>query len=295
MVAGGTVFALSGGGNLGAVQVGMLRALFESGIRPDAVVGTSIGALNGAFLAGHNDLDGVTELSELWGSVRRPDVFPVSVRSVVRGVLGRQQFLFDSVAMRDLLVRAHFGFARLEDAPTPLHVVATDLESGDPVVLSTGDTIRALLASSAIPGVFPSVEIDGRTLVDGGVVANTPITQAEEFDPAVVYVLPTAPDQLAHTPSNAIAMMQRAMALASHPAEHRALVEVSSRRTVHVLPVPETTTHLSIFDFGATRRLIDESYELVMAWLERGTDAPGALSSVGGPSALEPPQEGVPV
>ncbi len=191
--ADGTVFVLAGGGNLGAVQVGQLYALLESGIKPDAVVGTSIGALNGAFVVNHADLSGMEELAELWASVRRRDVFPVSVRALARGVFGHQQFLFESLGLRSVLLRAQFGFTHLEDAPIPVHVVATDLNTGNPVVLDHGETIRCLLASSAVPGLYAPVEIEGRTLVDGGVVANVPIAAAEALNPSRVYVLPTVP------------------------------------------------------------------------------------------------------
>ena len=282
-----TAFVLNGGGNLGAVQVGMLQALLEAGIKPDAVVGTSIGALNGAFLAGHSDPAGVNELAELWASVRRRDVFPMSVGALVRGVFGHQPFLVESLGLRSLLMRAQFGFERLEDAPVPLRVIATDLQTGDAVVLSTGDTIRALLASSAIPGVLPAVEIEGRMLIDGAVAANSPIAQAEEFDPSIVYVLPTVPDKLLVPPGNAIEMIQRAMALTAYPAERRALAEASSHRAVRVVPVPAEAGKLSIFDFRATRQLIRDSYELTTTWLE-ATGSPGenvrevpALKSVG--------------
>lgn len=264
-----TVFVLSGGGNLGAVQVGMLHGLLEAGIRPDAVVGTSIGALNGAFLAAHTDVAGVQELAELWASVRRRDVFPMSVRALARGVFGHGQFLFESLGLRSLLLRADVGFDRLQDAPLPFRVVATDVQSGEPVVLSRGETVRALLASAAIPGVFPPVEIGGRMLIDGGVVANTPVGVAEALDPGIVYVLPTAPDRMSEAPANAIVMMQRAMALATRTAERHALDAVSSRRTVRTLPVPEVAGRLSIFDFTATQALIDEARALTRSWLER--------------------------
>lgn len=275
-----TVFVLSGGGNLGAVQVGMLYALLETGIKPDAVVGTSIGSLNGAFLAGHANLAGMDELGELWASVRRRDVFPMSARAVSRGIFGHQPFLFESLGLRSLLMRANFGFDRLEDAPIPIEVVATDLDTGDPVVLKSGDTIRALLASSAIPGVFPTVEIDSHTLIDGGIVANTPIAQAEELEPSTVYILPTVPGNRLPPPSNAILMMQRAMNMASHPAEKRALEEAAFRRTVRVMPVPEAAAKLSIFDFKETQRLIKESYFLAASWLEEiGVSGPAVADA----------------
>jgi NTE family protein len=185
-----TAFVLSGGGSLGALQVGMLHALLEVGIRPDLVVGTSIGALNAAFLAGHLDLDGVEAMTEFWYSVQRRDVFRINPRNLVRGTLGNQNYLFSQLGLRSLITRAEFGFSRLEDAPLPVHVVATNLLSGNPVVLSRGDTVDALLASSAIPGVFTPVSIDSEMLIDGGVVANLPVRQALELGASRLFVLP---------------------------------------------------------------------------------------------------------
>ena len=273
-----TVFVLAGGGNLGAVQVGMLYALMEAGISPDAIVGTSIGALNGAFLAGHPGMRGVDELAKLWTTVHRPDVFPVRVRELLRGVIGHRKNLFDSVGLRTLLHRADLGFDDLEEAPTPLSVVATDLHTGEAVVLAAGDTVTALLASAAIPGVFPPVEIGGRTLVDGGVVANTPIAQAERYDPSLVVVLPTVPNTLDESPGNAVAMMQRAMTLAGRNTEQMVFADVSTRRNVEWLPAPPEAGHLSIFDFSATDRLIDESYRLTSGWLVQRNLRPAVVT-----------------
>jgi NTE family protein len=277
-----TVFVLGGGGNLGAVQVGMLRALLESGARPDAIIGTSIGALNGAFLAGHCGVDGLGELGDLWASVRRHDVFPMNPRSLTRGVFGHQQYLFESLGLRSLLSRARFGFEHLEDAPISLSVMATDLETGEAVVLAEGETITSLLASSAIPGVFPPVEIRDRVYIDGGVVANVPVAEAALLEPSHIYVLPTVPEQSSRQPANAIVMMQHAMTLAAKPGFRRDLVEASARSAVHLLPVPTAAGHLSIFDFRATERLIRESYELTTDWLEgKGSPGGGYFSSAG--------------
>lgn len=264
---GGTVFALAGGGNLGASQVGMLYALLEAGITPDAVVGTSVGALNGAFLVGHCDLEGVEELADLWASLRRRDVFPISVRDIARGIVGRRNHLFEPIALRTVIARANLGFSKLEDAVIPLQVVATDLATGEVAVLSKGSVADALLASSAIPGLYPPVEIGDRMLVDGGLVANVPVREAEALGASSIFVLPTVPKDIEAMPSNAPAMMQRAMLLAARPAARASLVDVASRTTVKVLPAPESAGQLSIFDFHSTSRLIDEGYELARTWL----------------------------
>ena len=250
---GATAFVFGGGGSLGAVQVGMLRALLELGIRPDFVVGTSIGSLNGAYLAGHLDLDGVESLAELWSSVRRADVFRINVRSLLGAVMGRRDHLFEVLGLRAVIERAGLGFARLEDAPIPVHAVATDLLSARPVVISEGDTVDALLASSAIPGIFPPVNVGGRLLVDGGVLANLPVTQAIELGATRVFVLPAMPGESAGAPGGALDLMQRSMLVATTALTRGDLVRVDDSVEVHMLPVP-VTAQGSIFDFGGTRR-----------------------------------------
>lgn len=257
-----TVFVLSGGGNVGAVQVGALQALLESGVVPDAIVGTSIGALNGAFLASHADSDGMEELADVWISVRRSDVFPLHGRSLVRGLLGPHRYLFNSSGLRALVERARLGFDRLEDAPIPLRVVATDIDSGEAVILRRGDVVHALLASSAMPGVFPPVELGGRTLLDGAVTTNWPLRPAAEFEPALVYVLPTSP---ASGSGSASASERTWRGESSHM--RPSVVERWSAVDVRHVPVPELAGRVSMFDFGATRELIEEAHRVTCGWL----------------------------
>ena len=143
---GGTVFALAGGGNLGAVQVGVLHAVLEERIVPDAIVGTSIGALNGAFLAGHADVTGIEKLAELWLSVRRNDDFPLRPRRLISRLFSHQGFLWRPIALRNLLVRARLGFTELEAAHSPLGGSRRRIgERSEAVVLSRRRAIDALL------------------------------------------------------------------------------------------------------------------------------------------------------
>ena len=159
-------FVLSGGASLGAIQVGMLRALLAHDVRPDMIVATSVGALNGAFLASHGSTpESVDELSSLWRGVRRGHVFPLEPLTGLLGFLGARRNLVPGAGLRRLITR-HVMHERLEDLPIPLHVVACDVLSGDEVLLSKGPLAEAVLASAAIPGVFPPVEWEGRLLID---------------------------------------------------------------------------------------------------------------------------------
>jgi NTE family protein len=262
-----TAFVLSGGGSLGAIQVGMLRALLEAGIRPDLVVGTSIGALNAAYLVGHLDLDGIESMTRLWHSVQRRDVFRIDPRNLVRGALGNQNYLFSQLGLRSLITRAELGFSRLEDAPIPVHVVATDLFSGDPVVLSHGDTVDALLASAAIPGVFTPVSIDGQMLIDGGVVANFPVRQALELGAGKLFVLPAIFGGLVAAPASALDMMQHTTMIATAALARAELKQASAYAEVHVLPFPAYGP-VSMFDFSDTATLIESAYVSSSSWMQ---------------------------
>ena len=185
---GKTAFVLAGGGSLGAVQVGMLEALLEAGVTPDLVVGSSVGALNAGFFAGDPTARGVKDLAGIWRGLRRADVFPLTLRSALRW-LGPADALFESTNLRRLIER-HLPYRNLEDAPVPVHVVATSL-GGMSVRLSSGPAVEAILASAAIPAVFPSVEIGVEHLMDGAISGNTPILTAAELGAGRLIVLPT--------------------------------------------------------------------------------------------------------
>src|SRR5687767_4963674 len=186
-----TAFVLSGGASLGAIQVGMLRALAAHDIRPDVIVATSVGAVNGAFLACRDfGAKAIDELAELWLGVRRGQIFPVEPFTGLLGFLGARRNLVPGGALRRL-IRKHIDCERLEDAGTPLHVIACDVLNGEEVRISEGPLVEAIMASAAIPGVLPPVERDGRVLVDGGVMNNTPITHAVDLGADEFFVLPT--------------------------------------------------------------------------------------------------------
>ena len=186
-----TAFVLSGGASLGALQVGMLEALYERGIAPDFLVGTSVGALNAAFVASRaQSPQTARELGCVWRDLQREDVFPVSMSALVGGVCGRRDHLVPDRELRRL-IRRYVEFGDLADAAIPLHLIAFDLLEGRELRLSEGPAADAVAASAAIPGIFPPVAIDERRLIDGGVVNNTPISHAVELGAERIYVLPT--------------------------------------------------------------------------------------------------------
>ena len=168
-------FVLAGGGSLGAIQVGMLRALLAAGVRPDFIIGSSVGAMNACYFAGHPDAQGVESLADIWIGLRRRQVFPFNFATAI-ALLGRMDYFIDPSPLRRL-IEAQLPYERLEEARLPVHLVATDMQ-GFAVTLSAGPAVEAILASSAVPGIFPMVEIDGMPLMDGAVAANTPLCKS---------------------------------------------------------------------------------------------------------------------
>ncbi len=162
-----TAFVLAGGGSLGSIQVGMLQALEANGIKPDLIVGSSVGAINGAYYAGAPTAEGVERLRRIWIGLRRNDIFPIGLDSLL-GLFWSRSFLVNSHGLRNLL-RRHLEYGLLEEARVPMYVVATDLLSGEAVALAKGSVEDAIIASSAIPAAFAPVRLDERYLVDGAV------------------------------------------------------------------------------------------------------------------------------
>jgi NTE family protein len=253
-----TAFVLSGGGSLGAVQVGMLQALLEGEIQPDILVGTSVGAINAAWVAARPDADGIAELAEIWRGLRRQDVFPLSPVMGALGLLGQTNHFISNASLRGILEK-HLPYRRLEHATLPIHVVATELKTGRARVLGAGPVITALLASCAIPGVFPPVPIGGREYVDGGVANHTPVTVALELGATQVYVLPVGYPWLNREPTNALGMALRALA---RIVEQKLEAEVAANRDradIYVLPALDMDD-VSPADFSRTRELIESGY-----------------------------------
>lgn len=253
-------FVLSGGGSIGSIQVGMVHALYERGIRPDFIVASSAGALNGAFLASRpTTVATAQQLGRIWSQLRIRDVFPfhIGVEGLL-GIAGRRNHLASSAGLRRLAAR-WTEFDTLEAAPIPLHIVATDLLSGAEVLLSRGPTVPAVLASSAIPGVFGPVEIEGRQLVDGGVTDNTPVAQAVDLGASQIYVLPTGyACGLQTSPGGALGVAMHAVTLMIQQQMVRDIRVVPEHIGLTVLP-PPCPLAVAPTDFSQAAGLIERT------------------------------------
>jgi NTE family protein len=264
---GKTALVFTGGGSLGAVQVGMLRALLASGVQPDFVVGASVGAINASYFACFPTAEGIGNLEKIWTGLRRSDIFPFTLASAV-GLLRHPGNLIDPGGLRRI-IETNLPCTKLQDTQIPLVIMATSLQ-GISVRLSAGSAVEAILASTAIPGVFPPVEINGESLMDGAVAANTPIRLAAELGASRIIILPTGyACALKEPPKTPLGKALHAITLMitwqlMHELEH-----MPEGTQVHLVP---TLCPLAVspFDFSSSRELIERAARSSQKWIEGG-------------------------
>ncbi len=187
-----TAFVLAGGGSRGAVQVGMLQELIRRDIRADRVFGASVGAINGASYAGNPTLENAERMAAIWREVKGTDIFPRGPLDGPWAFLQKRPSVHANSGLR-AIIESGIDYEDLEDAVVPIEVVTTSLTDGRERWIDHGPAVQAILASSAIPSIFPPVTIDGDMLVDGGVVNNVPISRALETGCDRIYVLLCGP------------------------------------------------------------------------------------------------------
>jgi NTE family protein len=289
-------FVLSGGASLGAIQVGMLRALYEREISPDMIVGTSAGALNGAYIASRAQTPATADaLGEIWRSLRRGQVFPLNPLTGLFGFMGARDHLVPSSGLERLLER-HIEPVQLEEMPIPLHVVAVDVISGEELRLSQGPVADAVLASAAIPGVLPPIRWGDRMLMDGGVANNTPISHAIQLGAERIYVLPTGRAcALDEAPPSALAMALHAISLLT---DRRLIEDIERHRSdAHLIVLPPPCPHgFQPIDFSHAEELIASSLSGTREFLAHGGESKPAIDLGGrSPSPTFPERSQRPV
>lgn len=276
-----TAFVFAGGGSFGAVQVGQLRALVAHGLKPDMVVGSSVGAMNDGYYAGAPSLEGVERLTRIWRNLRRGDVFPLSWRTAL-GFARRRDFLLGSEGLRRLVHR-HLPYGTLQEAKIALHIVATDILNGEAVVLSQGPAAEAILASTAIPAAFAPVRLDGRYLADGAITSCTPVKVAVERGATRLIVLPTGYACAREAPPRgAVANALHALNLLITRQITSELESLNAGIDYYVAP-PLCPLLGSPYDFSQTEALIERAAAGTQAWL-----AEGGLAKRGIPMQLRP-------
>ena len=266
---GGTAFILGGGGNLGAMQVGQLRALLERNIVPDFVAGASVGALNAAAIAGDPTVEETNRLADLWAKLGRNDIFPSPSRT-------RGPWLFirhGLSAFSDHGLRGVLGewmkFKTFEEAKVPFSAVATALSTGLECWFDRGDIVPALLASTALPGFLPPVTIDGEDYIDGGVVNNVPISKGFELGAKRVYVLDVGNfDRERKAPQRPYEVLMQAVSIARAHRYRTESIEIPDGVELVKMPVIDPGK-IKFDDFSRSAELIERSYRVSAAFLDR--------------------------
>jgi NTE family protein len=263
-----TAFVLPGGGSFGSIQVGMLKALVESGIRTDLIVGCSVGALNSAYFASAPDRDGVARLEAIWRSLRRKDVFPTSLSMLWQAFRHREAHV-STHGLRKL-IDTHLPYSQIEDAAVPLHILAADFMTGEPVVLSHGPVTDAILASSAVPAAFAPIKHGTRYLTDGAMAAVTPLRIAADLGAKRIILLPVSVAcAMSVPPRGAFAHVSQAITLMMARQVLADCRELATKVEISVLP-PLCPLDGSPHSFDQTGELIDRAYRSTSAWIEAG-------------------------
>ncbi len=271
--AGGTAFVLGGGGVLGAAEVGMLQALLERGIRPDLVVGTSVGAINGALVAADPTPSAVDRLRQVWEELASTRVFAGSVFARVGTLVRTRTHLHPREPLRDLLA-AHLPVPAFADLAVPFQCVAASIERAAEHWFTDGPLLDAVLASCAVPGLLPPVAIDGEHYLDGGLVHSIPVGRAVALGAATVYVLHVGRvDRPLTPPARPWEVATVAFEIARR---HRFAADLASTPpgvTVHVLPAgdsaPPGTANLRYRDFGGVPARIEQAHAAAREHLDR--------------------------
>jgi NTE family protein len=255
---------LCGGGSRGAVEIGFYRALVEMGIPIDLIVGSSMGALNGAFIAAGVS---VNEIYDLWRRVRFRDLFGSNWSLLVNP--RKADGIYDNRKLRRFLER-HLPARRFEELRMPLTIVATDLETGECVRLERGDLIEAVLASVAIPGLLPPVPIGQRRLVDGGIVNNLPFDVAVEKGATTILAMLCQWQHSGCTPDRQrqargiVNILSRSLEIADTARHQHDLAFYAGQSQMIVLE-PQLHFEVGLLDFSRTVELVDEACCITMS------------------------------
>jgi NTE family protein len=266
---GPTAFVFAGGSSLGAVQVGMLKALTRQGIVPDFVVGSSAGAINAAYFSYDPTASGAAKMDQLWCGLRRDDIFHVTPLGSLWTLLRGRGHMVAATGLENVL-SPHFATHTVDGGRIPCCIITTDMLSGCEYRIQAGPTIPALLASAAIPGVFPAVHLHDRYLIDGGVTNHTPISAALDLGAQTIYVLSTGYScGLTAPPRTALGSALHALNLLIVQQLVDAIRGARNTCDIRVVP-PPCPQPVSSYDFSHARQLIDGSEQSTLRWLDKG-------------------------
>ena len=263
-----TAFVLGGGGLLGSNEVGMLRALLEAGVTPDLVVGTSVGAINGAAVAAEPTLAAIARLSDMWEHLAESDVYSGSTFRRVRHLARTRTHAHPNDPLRGMLTE-QFGATRVEDLAVPFQCVAASIERAAEHWFDRGPLVDAVLASAAVPGILPPVAIGDEHFLDGGLVNSIPVGRAVALGAQTIYVLQVGRiERPLQAPTRPWEVAMVAFEIARRHRFAGDMAALPDWVTVHVLPTGGTEppqyadmSALRYRDFGRVQERIEQAYQ----------------------------------
>jgi NTE family protein len=260
-----TAFVLGGGGVLGAAEVGMLRALFEVDVTPDLVLGTSVGALNGAMVARDPTPTVIDRLTDLWQDANTARAISDRPLRTMRRAVASRTHLYSADFMKDRLVE-EFGETTFEELAVRFQVCAANIEGAAEHWFSSGPVVEAIMASAAVPGLLPPARVGDEHYLDGGIVNSIPLGRAIALGADRVFVLQVGRiDRPLTPPRRPWEVARVSFEIARRHRFARELAEVPDDVEVHVLPArgtsPRDDSLLAHRDFSKVRNRIDASYE----------------------------------
>jgi len=269
-----TAFVLGGGGVLGVVEVGMLRALFERDIAPDLVLGTSVGAINGAMVAREPSLDVIDRMVELWrGAAETGDVYGDRRLRTVRRAMSTGTHIFSAKPLRQRL-EEELGDLTFEQLPVRFQVCAASIERAAEHWFDSGRVVDAVVASAAVPGLLPPAKVGDEHYLDGGIVNSIPLGRAVQLGATRVFVLQVGRiDRPLKPPRWPWEVARVSFEIARRHRFARELAELPEGVEAHVLPARGTSDRDdSVFayrDFSGIEERIERTYEASRDYLEQ--------------------------
>jgi NTE family protein len=261
---------------LGAYEVGMLRALLEAGIKPDLVLGTSVGAINGSVLAAEPTSEAVARLAELWTGLTGGGVFEANLFSRLGTAARTRTHMHSNATLRKML-ESDLPVARIEELTVPFQCVAASIERAAEHWFTEGPIADAVLASCAVPGLLPPVAIDGEHYLDGGLVDSVPVGRAVALGARTIYVLHVGRlGQPLRPPRRAWEVAAVAFEIVRRHRFTRDIANLPPGITVHLLPTGADTDRATNWAqyvryraFNETRERILQAYTASAAYLNQ--------------------------
>ncbi len=286
-----TAFILSGGGNRGASQVGMLSALVEHDIYPDMILGASVGALNGVSFATDPSRATLARLNDLWMHVNKDVLLPPHRFGNAWRYAQRRAYVYSNDSLEAIL-RANIDIVDLSHTVIPMEIVVTNSLTGAPLRISSGDPIRALLATAALPGALPQIEFEGELYIDGGISDDVPLLRAAELGASSIYVLYCGTmDRGGRNRSRPIEAVLDSFALAKLARLRADLKTLGDAAKVTVIQSGAAQS-VPWLDFGHAREIIQDGYRSANAVL---ADPWGQLPQRHMTLLLKKPRDFVPI